>query len=154
MDKVKQMLGKVGGWLAQIPARVVASIYAFIASPKVWVAGAVFFSAGWVAAYIVSPTVNIRAPSARPIAAVSPAPVPAAPAAPSGTDMLLRDTAAKLAQATADLEHARAWATAAEKRAVAAEEALKAKPKVVYRTAKPAAADKGVLDGINWPKLP
>jgi len=38
-------------WVAWAVGAVVKSVWAFVASPTVWLAGCMFFAAGWVAAF-------------------------------------------------------------------------------------------------------
>lgn len=115
---------------------MLASIYAFVASPKVWAAGVLAFTTGWVAAFMVG---HAKRHEVRPDPAL--AQVRAQLAASKG---VIGNLQAEVARLGAQLQEA-------EAKRVEAEAAAAAKPKVVYRRVTPKApADTGVR--INWPK--
>lgn len=136
MDWLKTGGGAIGRGIAAL----VASVLAFVASPKVWAAGVLFFVTGWVAAFSVGHVPH--------------RPKPADSATVQRLEGHLAAANGKIAALTSALTSARTELAAAEKRAAEAEEAAKAAPKVVYRS-RPAPkkpAEGGVT--FNWPKLP
>ncbi len=133
MGWLKTGAGAIGRGIAAL----VASVFAFIASPTVWAAGVLFFVCGWVAAFSLG-HVPKRADVDH--------------SAVQRLEGRLATANGQVAALSAALAAAKGEVAAAEKRAAAAEEAAKVAPKVVYRS-RPAAkpADAGVT--LNWPKL-
>lgn len=135
------------GWATWAGKALVASVWAFVASPAVWMAGAMFFAAGWVSAFSVGqikPKVD-RSELAK-------------------FENSLAVERNRVAAIGADLTSARAALIVAEQRAKAAEDAAAGKagsasaapkpaPRIVYRTAKPAKAGPADPFAISWPKF-
>lgn len=133
------VFGRVGAWIANAAIAVLTSIYDFVASPKVWLAGATFFVAGWIASAVHLP----KGPSADLVAAKAAA------------ERLGREKATALELAAAAEQRARA----AEAKVVELEKASAAappptSPRPVYRPRKAAEPKPADPWTINWPKMP
>lgn len=134
------------GWVAWSGKALMASVWAFVASPTVWLAGALFFATGWVAAFSVG---HVKPKVDR--------------SEISKIETSLAVERNRVAALGADLTSARAALIVAEQRAKAAEDAAAGKvgsaaapkpaPRIVYRTAKPAKAGPADPFAINWPKF-
>ena len=133
-------------WVAWAVGAVVKSVWAFVASPTVWLAGCMFFAAGWVAAFTLG---HIKPKVDR--------------SEISKIETSLAIERNRVATLGSDLTSARAALVVAEQRAKAAEDAAAGKvgsaaapkpaPRIVYRTAKPAKAGPADPFAINWPKV-
>lgn len=131
--------GRIGAWIANAVIAVLTSIYDFVASPKVWLAGATFFVAGWVASAMHLP----KGPSAELVAAKAAA------------ERLEGEKAAALALVAATVQRARtAEAKVVELEKASAAAPPPASPRPVYRLRKPAEPKQADPWTINWPKLP
>lgn len=131
-------LAKAWGYVASGILAVLASVYEFVASPKVWLAGVSFFVAGWLAAFSFGN-------------------VPKRPVDRSAVTHLENQIAIannSISRLTADLGEARARAAAAEAKVAEIEKAPVPVARPVYRPRKPAEPKAADPFAINWPKLP
>lgn len=130
-------VAKALGYVAKGIVAVLTSVYEFVASPKVWLAGVSFFVAGWLAAF-------------------SSGNVPKRPVDRSAVERVENQLAIannSISRLAADLGEARARVAAAEAKVAELEKAPAPVARPVYRPRKPAEKPADPF-AINWPKLP
>lgn len=138
LDKVKLAgaLGTAWAWFAWAVKGLVASIWAFLTSPAVWLASIVFFCVGWIAAFNLGQKLPERQ-AVRTVVDTS----------------ALKTCQAQRQQLQVEMGIAQRLMSEAEGKIAKLEAALAEKPKVIYRTRKaPAKPESGGIQ-LNWPNF-